>query len=103
MNPDVKKLRDRTNQYKQDHPEFRKGPEKHPKRRKMRTKKRLKPGTRCAYCGKLLSTHTATIDHIVPLSKGGTYDPDNLCWCCKKCNSAKGSKLYNEWEDQSCM
>ena len=34
------------------------------------------------------------IDHIVPLSKGGTYALDNLRVICQKCNARKGQKLY---------
>lgn len=33
----------------------------------------------------------ATIDHKIPLSKGGTNDPENLITCCMKCNGKKGS------------
>lgn len=32
-----------------------------------------------------------TIDHVVPISKGGTNDPANLRICCTKCNNLKGS------------
>ena len=33
-----------------------------------------------------------TIDHHVPVSKGGTNNPSNLMPCCRSCNSSKGSK-----------
>lgn len=57
--------------------------------RRFRERKRNEAGIKtCAYCGK-----TATgFDHIVPRSKGGTDDPDNLIPCCKRCNSSKGAK-----------
>ena len=42
----------------------------------------------CVRCGKPADT----IDHIIPLSKGGTNDIDNLQPMCWKCNKAKGSK-----------
>ena len=42
----------------------------------------------CQECGK---SEDLTIDHIVPLSKGGTDDLDNLRWLCRKCNSRKGA------------
>jgi len=33
----------------------------------------------------------ATIDHIIPLCKGGDkYDEQNICVCCKNCNKEKG-------------
>ena len=42
----------------------------------------------CPYCGKLIKSHRS-IDHIVPRSKGGTDDPDNLVLCHLKCNVEK--------------
>lgn len=39
----------------------------------------------CAYCG----GEATTLDHIVPLSDGGTHDWDNLTPACKPCNSRK--------------
>lgn len=36
--------------------------------------------------------HAATIDHIVPLSHGGTWDRNNLAACCYECNQIKGSR-----------
>ena len=45
---------------------------------------------RCAYCKIKLTPRT--LDHIIPLSKGGTNNPDNLAWVCKPCNSRKGTR-----------
>lgn len=99
MNPETKKLKQRVVEYKRTHPRYRENPSSDViRRKKMNTRKRLKPGTRCAYCGKLLSTYTATIDHIVPLSRGGDNEPSNLCWCCKNCNSEKAYFLTEEWK-----
>ena len=39
----------------------------------------------CSYCGKT----GGTIDHIVPLSKGGDHHWSNLLPCCRSCNSSK--------------
>lgn len=38
-----------------------------------------------------------TIDHLIPLSRGGTNYEGNLAPACKSCNSSKGSLLIVEW------
>lgn len=43
----------------------------------------------CVNCG---SKENLTIDHIRPISKGGTNEEDNLQILCKSCNSKKGAK-----------
>jgi len=51
----------------------------------------------CAYCGKLLIIDI-TIDHDIPIAKGGTNSIDNLVPCCKPCNSKKHSKTGDEFK-----
>ena len=55
-----------------------------------------KTGGRCAYCGKVLSDD-ATIDHIIPRSKGGGNNLDNLLPSCRSCNTSKGVKSLEEF------
>jgi 5-methylcytosine-specific restriction protein A len=43
----------------------------------------------CIYRGKAF----LTIDHRIPVSKGGTNDIDNLQAMCSKCNGAKGNRV----------
>lgn len=45
----------------------------------------------CAYCG--AETEDPHIDHIHPLSKGGTNDLSNLTVSCPACNIKKGAKI----------
>jgi hypothetical protein len=37
------------------------------------------------------------VDHRIPLSKGGSNDPRNLCISCPTCNTSKNDKLPHEW------
>lgn len=47
----------------------------------------------CRYCGDL----ARCADHVIPLSRGGTNDEDNLVACCLPCNSSKSDRLLSEW------
>lgn len=53
-------------------------------------------GLVCAYCGCESGPHE--IDHIVPVKRGGTNDPDNLCVACRPCNISKSDLLLSEWK-----
>lgn len=39
----------------------------------------------------------ATTDHIIPRSRGGTEEMENVCLACPRCNSKKADKLLEEW------
>ena len=45
-------------------------------------------GGKCFYCDAILDIDEATIEHIVPKSKGGCDDLNNLVVCCKYANQA---------------
>lgn len=47
----------------------------------------------CQYCGRQPPEVILNIDHIIPVSKGGTNDPENLRTSCFACNSGKKAKL----------
>jgi len=49
----------------------------------------------CQYCGKKVK-RGATIDHVIPRSRGGTFSWDNVVTACIKCNQKKGCKLPSE-------
>ena len=53
----------------------------------------------CWYCGEKVGFANLTMDHIVPLSRGGRSTKDNLVPCCKDCNTKKQSLLPVEWEE----
>jgi 5-methylcytosine-specific restriction endonuclease McrA len=48
----------------------------------------------CAYCGKSVPTKRRTVDHVVPLSKGGKHVPENIVPSCRPCNSRKAARPY---------
>lgn len=50
---------------------------------------------RCAYCftSQANTGSPMVVDHLVPLSKGGTTVFDNLCFACYRCNLFKGSQV----------
>ena len=43
----------------------------------------------CPYCCTAITPDTATIDHIVPIARGGRHTADNLAAVCAKCNRSK--------------
>jgi len=47
-------------------------------------------GLHCVYCDDDLSNAEIHMDHVIPESKGGTTDYNNLQVTCRKCNLAKG-------------
>ena len=46
----------------------------------------------CADCGEYLEYERFTVDHIIPVSKGGGDDLHNLQVMCRPCNSSKGAR-----------
>lgn len=51
----------------------------------------------CYYCTVKLTKEEATMDHIVPISRGGKSQKGNLVVCCKDCNSQKKYLTPVEW------
>lgn len=43
----------------------------------------------CHYCGEKFAPTELTMDHVVPISRGGKSTKGNIVACCKKCNSEK--------------
>lgn len=50
----------------------------------------------CAYCGVELNGKFE-LDHIYPLSRGGSNSPSNLACACVRCNRSKNDKTLDEW------
>jgi len=60
-------------------------------------KRRIAKG-RCHYCGSPTPAKELTMDHIVPISRGGKSTRSNVVPCCKTCNNTKKQLLPMEWE-----
>lgn len=51
----------------------------------------------CAYCGDIFNDSELTRDHVVPTSKKGANQWNNVVASCKRCNNAKGDRTPEEW------
>ena len=87
--------------YLRDHPEIRKA--RHIKRRALLKKSQIgkidirviikRHGMLCHLCGIKLTKKTLTIDHLIPISKGGPTVNWNLAPACNSCNIKKGNRF----------
>jgi len=70
----------------------------------------------CQYCLRVFHLKELTVDHIIPISRGGQSTWENLVTACSKCNGKKGSMLPAEakmypkskpripgWSPQLCL
>ena len=50
----------------------------------------------CEYCRSCMdyTGHAFTVDHVLPTSRGGSDDLNNLCFCCFWCNNYKHSRTH---------
>ncbi len=72
------------------------------KARRLRTSqwwKRKRSSGICHYCRGHFPPRELTMDHVIPLSRGGRTERINVVPCCKKCNSLKKQMLPAEWDD----
>ncbi len=60
----------------------------------------LHAGGRCELCGRKILLDDMTIDHIIPLSKGGEDDVENLSCTCYPCNLFKGNILPDDFMER---
>jgi 5-methylcytosine-specific restriction endonuclease McrA len=67
--------------------------------RKKRWWKELIAKGECYYCKKKISPKELTMDHIVPLIRGGKSTKGNIVPCCKECNNKKRYMLPIEWSE----
>ncbi len=53
----------------------------------------------CHYCQGSFPPKALTMDHVIPIARGGRSEKFNLVPCCKSCNTQKRQMLPAEWED----
>jgi len=75
--------------------------EKHRARELRRTQwwKNRRASGRCHYCESQFPAKELTMDHVVPLVRGGKTVKSNVVPCCKECNDQKKYLLPLEWEE----
>ena len=61
-------------------------------------KRRLAKGV-CYYCGYATPPGKLTMDHIVPVARGGKSTKGNVVTACKECNNAKKQLMPMEWDE----
>ena len=65
--------------------------------RKKITTNKTDEQARCYYCNALLTSVNKTVDHMIPLVRGGSNTVDNKVPCCKACNRLKGDLTPDEF------
>jgi len=53
----------------------------------------------CYYCRKKFKASELTLDHIIPIIRGGRSVKENMVPCCKECNNKKRYLLPMEWKE----
>ncbi|WP_027362531.1 HNH endonuclease [Desulfospira joergensenii] len=61
--------------------------------------KRKRSAGICHYCRKSFAPADLTMDHVIPLARGGKSEKYNLVPCCKACNTKKRQLLPAEWKE----
>jgi 5-methylcytosine-specific restriction endonuclease McrA len=54
---------------------------------------------RCHWCGGQFAPEELTMDHVIPIARGGKASRNNVVPCCKECNSKKKYLLPMEWDE----
>lgn len=54
---------------------------------------------KCHWCGGSFAPDELTMDHVIPIARGGKASRNNVVPACKECNSRKKYLLPMEWED----
>jgi 5-methylcytosine-specific restriction endonuclease McrA len=63
----------------------------HPKAQRKRLIR--KNGARCHWCGCAVTLATSTVEHVIPLHRGGLDNANNRVLACKPCNQSRGHDM----------
>lgn len=64
-----------------------------PRKMKARRAELWRKAPFCRWCGKQLSFRESTVDHVIPLARGGTNHVKNLVIACEACNRRRGRDM----------
>jgi 5-methylcytosine-specific restriction endonuclease McrA len=53
----------------------------------------------CHWCGQRFPSAELSMDHVVPVIRGGKSSKGNVVPCCKECNNKKKHMLPIEWDE----
>ena len=71
-------------------------------RRSQWWKNQLATGV-CYYCKRRFPPSELTMDHVVPIIRGGRTTKRNVVPCCRACNAAKQYHLPVEWKENDVL
>jgi excisionase family DNA binding protein len=78
-----------------------------PRRRQFKTPALLtilvRSGGRCGICGEQVDPAFATLDHIIPIGRGGKDEEDNCQLAHAHCNASKQARLEEELRARDAM
>ena len=57
---------------------------------------RVRDGGDCYLCGRFITRRSVSMDHVIPVSRGGNYTRENLRLAHARCNGIKGDRLLCE-------
>lgn len=78
--------------------------ERNAKRAKRAKLRMLKTHPFCHWCDEPLTRETATLEHIIPLKRGGLDHHNNMTLACEKCNRERGHDMPElSKENQPCQ
>lgn len=70
---------------------------RHAVRKGMKRQVYNRQGGKCSMCGDKINYLNITVDHVIPISKGGTNTLDNMEAMCYTCNQMKRDHMKSDF------